>query len=130
MPPLVMKHFDPVITYSPPTFFACVLMLEASEPASRSVRPNAAKDIFFVQGVRNCFFWASLPKRTIGVRASEQAIMDVNKPAQPAASSSLMMAISRSPRPLPPYSTGMLQVRKPASKAFFMTGSGNSWPWS
>ena len=66
----------------------------------------------------------------IGVRASELAIIDVYIPAQPQASSSLRITVSRSPSPPPPYSAGTVLVRKPASKAFFMTSTGNSSPRS
>jgi hypothetical protein len=83
-----------------------------------------------VAGVRSRFFCSSDPKRRMGVKASELAIIDVYMPAQPQASSSLRMTVSRSPSPPPPYSEGMVLVRKPVSNAFFMTSTGNSSPLS
>jgi hypothetical protein len=37
-PALVMKHLDPLMTYSEPSFLAVVLIAVVSEPDSRSVR--------------------------------------------------------------------------------------------
>ncbi len=82
------------------------------------------------KGAKSLFFCSSVPKSRMGVKASELAIIVVYIPAQPQASSSLTMAVSRSPRPTPPYSAGTVQVRKPTSKALRMTSSGKSWPWS
>ncbi len=82
------------------------------------------------KGAKSRFFCSSVPKSRMGVKASELAIIVVYIPAQPQASSSLTMAVSRSPRPTPPYSAGTVQVRKPTSKALRMTASGNSWPRS
>jgi len=82
------------------------------------------------KGAKNRFFCSSVPKSRIGVKASELAIMVVYIPAHPQESSSLTMAVSRSPSPTPPYSAGTVQVKKPTSKALRMTSSGNVWPWS
>ena len=48
IPALDIKHLEPLITYSEPTFFAVVFRAPASEPASLSVRQKEAKDIFSV----------------------------------------------------------------------------------
>ena len=66
----------------------------------------------------------------MGVAASALAIMDVCIPAHPQANSSLTRADSRIPRPPPPYSAGIPDVRNPASNAFFMTSSGKASPLS
>ena len=42
MPPFVIQSFSPLRTYSSPSRVACVFTLAASEPASGSVRQNAA----------------------------------------------------------------------------------------
>jgi hypothetical protein len=129
-PPLVMKHLEPLRTKSEPSLRAVVLMADVSDPASRSVRQKEAKAMSFWKGANSRFFCSSVPKRRIGVKARELAIIVVYNPAQPQASSSLTMARSRSPMPTPPYSAGTVQVRKPTSKALRMTSSGNVWPWS
>ena len=41
-PPLVMKHFSPLMTHSSPSLTAVVRTLEASEPDWGSVRAKAA----------------------------------------------------------------------------------------
>ena len=48
IPALDIKHLEPLITYSEPTFFAVVFSAPASEPASLSVRQKEAKDIVSV----------------------------------------------------------------------------------
>jgi hypothetical protein len=103
-------------------------MAEVSEPASRSVRQYEAKAMPLRKGAKSRFFCSSVPKSRSGVKASELAIIVVYMPAQPQASSSLTIAVSRSPSPTPPYSAGTVQVRNPTSKALRMTSSGKAWP--
>ena len=62
MAPLVIHILAPLMTQSPPFFFACVFMLAGSEPPCGSVRPK--QPIFLpraMSGSQRCFC-SSLPK--------------------------------------------------------------------
>ena len=67
VPELVMNAFSPSSTHSSPSRVAFVRRPPASLPASGSVSPNAASAVpEHSSGSQRCF-WASLPKRWIGV---------------------------------------------------------------
>jgi hypothetical protein len=59
--PFVMKVFSPVITQSPPSLTARVLMLRASDPAPGSVIAKQLRLIPLMVGMRYCCFCSSVP---------------------------------------------------------------------
>ena len=69
--PLVIHIFEPLMTQSPPFFFAWVFMFDGSEPPCGSVRPK--QPIFrprAMSGSHFCFC-SSVPKAKIGYMHSE-----------------------------------------------------------
>ena len=71
VPELVMNCLAPFTTHSPPSSLAVVLVLPASEPASGSVRPNAASFLPATSCGIQSSFCSSLPQRWIGIVPSE-----------------------------------------------------------
>ena len=71
VPALVMNCFDPSITHSSPSRRARVRVAPASEPASGSVRPNAASRSPRQSAGSHSDFCSSLPQRWIGMVPSE-----------------------------------------------------------
>ena len=63
VPELVMNIFDPLIRHWPFSSSACVRGLPASEPASGSVRPKAARRWPETSSGSHCSFCASVPYR-------------------------------------------------------------------
>src|SRR5207244_12543826 len=123
-PPLVMKHLEPLITYSSPIFTAVVRMPDTSEPASGSVRQNEASLGSSVSIPRYFFLVSSDPPTTIGAVARPLHIRLVPPPEQPQPISSSMMQPLRKSRPGPPYSVGMWVFMSPTSQAFSMISCG------
>ena len=66
VPAFVMKIFAPSITHSPSSSRAVVRVAPESEPASGSVRPNAASRLPEARSGSHCRFCSSLPKSQIG----------------------------------------------------------------
>lgn len=93
---MVIKHFVPSIIYSSPTFRATVLELDASDPASGSVKQNAQYPLqgaflLTLSPVRYSaynFFYDSFPCCKIGFSPNPDAATAVAKPASTLASSS------------------------------------------
>jgi len=73
---------------------------------------------------RYFFFWASLPAMMTGDSASVLPSQAVEMPVHAHASSSEMIAPSVTPAPMPPYSSGMCELSRPISQAFFTTSHG------
>jgi hypothetical protein len=69
--PLVIQFFEPLMTQWSPSFTATVCMCEASEPLAGSVRPKQPSFCPLARGVRNSFFWASLPFLRMGSQTRE-----------------------------------------------------------
>jgi hypothetical protein len=63
VPELVMKHLVPLMTHSPSSSIAVVLVLPASEPASGSVRPKAPSPVPCASGTSHFCFCSSVPNR-------------------------------------------------------------------
>ena len=63
VPELVMNCLDPLITHSPPSARAVVLVAPASLPPPASVRPNAPSALPLANSGSHCCFWASFPNR-------------------------------------------------------------------
>ena len=71
VPELVMNCLAPLTTHSPPSSFAVVRVLPASEPASGSVSPKAASlRPAHSSGIHSAFC-SSVPQRLIGIVPSE-----------------------------------------------------------
>src|SRR5947209_4612783 len=104
--PLVMKHFDPLITHLSPLRVAVVFIPETSDPASGSVKQNDASSGSSASRPRYSFFSSSDAARTIGAHANPFADRLVLIPEQPHASSSSIRQPSKKVRPGPPYSDG------------------------
>ena len=62
VPALVMKIFAPLTTHSPSRSSARVRVAPASEPASASVRPNAASLLPEARSGSHCRLCSSVPK--------------------------------------------------------------------
>ena len=71
VPELVMNCLAPLTTHSPPSSFAVVRTLPASEPASGSVRPKEASRLPLQSCGSHSAFCSSLPQRWIGIVPSE-----------------------------------------------------------
>ena len=71
VPALVMNCLAPSITHSPSSSFARVRVLPASEPASGSVRPNAASFLPAQSSGSQSCFCSAVPQRLIGIVPSE-----------------------------------------------------------
>jgi hypothetical protein len=71
VPELVMNCFAPFTTHSPPSRAARVWVLPASEPASGSVRPNAASFCPLQSCGSQSSFCSSLPQRWMGIVPSD-----------------------------------------------------------
>ena len=69
--PQVMNTFWPEIRYASPSRTARVFWLPASDPASGSVSAKQPSFSPRASGVRNLFFWSSLPNFSIGSQTSE-----------------------------------------------------------
>ena len=67
VPAFVMKIFEPLTTHRSSRSSARVRALPASEPASGSVRPNAASRSPAASCGSHSVFWRSSPKRKIGI---------------------------------------------------------------
>ena len=63
VPAFVMKIFEPSTTHSPSSSRAVVRVAPASEPASGSVRPKAARRSPEASGGSHSRFCSSVPKR-------------------------------------------------------------------
>ena len=63
VPEFVMKHLLPLIVQVPPSRVALVRVPPASDPASGSVRPKAARPEASVSFGSHSFFCSSVPKR-------------------------------------------------------------------
>ena len=71
VPALVMNCLAPLTTHSPPSSFAVVRTLPASEPASGSVRPKAASRLPPQSCGSHSERCSSVPQRWIGIVPSE-----------------------------------------------------------
>ena len=71
VPELVMNCFAPSITHSPSSSRARVRVLPASDPASGSVRPNAASLRPEQSSGSHSSFCSRLPQRWIGIVPSD-----------------------------------------------------------
>ena len=71
VPELVMNCFAPSITHSPPSRSAFVRTLPASDPASGSVRPNAASRLPEQRSGSHSSCCASFPHRYMGIVPSD-----------------------------------------------------------
>ena len=67
VPEFVMNCFAPLTTHSPSSSRARVWVLPASEPASGSVRPNAASFSPLQRRGSQSSFCSSVPQRWIGI---------------------------------------------------------------
>src|SRR4051812_17506864 len=90
--PLVMKHFEPLMTYLSPFLTAVVFIPETSEPASGSVRQNEASFGSSVS-IPRYFALSSSDAATIrGADARPLQTSEVPMPEQPQPSSSSISA--------------------------------------
>ena len=125
VPELVMNAFSPSSTHSSPSRVAFVRRPPASLPASGSVNPNAASAVpEQSSGSQRCF-WASLPKRWIGVAPRPTAasrVMARDWSTRPI-SSMAMHSVVRSPPP-PPYSSGKGRPNSPSAPICLTVSTG------
>jgi len=61
-----MNVFEPLITYSLPSFTALVLIPATSDPASGSVIPRQRIFSPLIAGTTHSCFWSSVPNARIG----------------------------------------------------------------
>jgi len=72
VPPLVIHFFEPLMTHSPSSSSAVVLVPPASVPASSSVRPKAQSLLPpAMTSPRKCSFCSRVPKPTRGEHPKE-----------------------------------------------------------
>ena len=125
-PPFVIKCLVPLRIYESPSFFAVVFVASASEPASGSVKPNAARLSPRAIGGRYFFFCSSLPAMTMGNDPSAVPASASEIPPQARESSSVTNTKSITPPPIPSYSSSSQTLKKSISASIFTISHGNS----
>ena len=116
VPELVMKAFAPLITHSPLSSTARVLVAPASEPASGSVRPNPAIARPAARSGSQRCFCSSVPKVRIGLMPRPipaSSVTPIDWSTRPSSSIATQTDV-KSP-PLPPYSSGTASPNSPSS---------------
>ncbi len=124
LPAFVMNIFEPLMTYSSPSWTAVVWMPETSEPAFGSLSPKEQRIGLSISGGSHSCFCSSLPAIITGAAPRVLATIETAIPAQPQESSSPTSMPSKPGRPSPPYSSGMCGFIRPTSWALAMMSSG------
>ena len=116
VPAFVMKILEPLTTQLPSRSSAVVRVAPASEPASGSVRPNAASRCPEARSGSQRSFCSSEPKRRIGMVPSDvcAATVIATDESMRVSSSTAMAYASVSPPP-PPCSSGIGMPMSPSS---------------
>ena len=116
VPAFVMKIFDPLTIHAPSRCSARVRVAPASEPASGSVRPNAASRSPEASRGSHSRFCSSVPNRKIGIVPSDVCAATVIATEESIrVSSSIAIAYETVSVPPPPYSSGIGMPISPSS---------------
>ena len=129
VPELVMNCLLPLITQLPSTSSARVLVAEASDPASASVSPNAARARPASRSGSQRSFCSGVPKRAIGLAPSPSPaskVMPRDWSTRPISSMATHRLVKS---PAPPYSSGPPRPNNPSSPICRTAASGRP-PWA
>ena len=126
VPAFVMNTLAPFTTQMPSRSLAVVRVAPASEPASGSVSPNAARRSPLARDGIHCCFCSSVPNRKIGIVPSEVCAASVIATDESMrASSSIAIAYASVSPPAPPSSSGNGIPIRPRSAISATSSYGN-----
>ena len=120
-----MNCLDPLMTHSPSTSSAFVLVAPASEPDPGSVSPKPASVRPLTRSGSQVCFCSSLPKVRIGLMPSPTAasrVMPIDWSTRPISSIATQRLV-KSPS-APPYSSGAVRPNRPSWPIFCTTSTG------